>query len=106
MLFHFRLAEYIKHFLLRWRVKDVVLGEFLSLRVFRVANSLRRFREIVRRPPELNIGSEQEPMRAWFSKRHPHTASIDDSNPSDHSVELHMSMTTNNDRCIDSFKDR
>jgi len=45
-------------------------------------------------------------MRAWFSKRHSHTASIHDSSPSDHSIELHVGMTANEHCDLEWFKER
>src|SRR2546426_2610702 len=43
--------------------------------------------------------------RRRFPKRHSHTASIHNSNPSDRAVKLHVGMTADDHRCVESFKD-
>src|ERR1035438_9727249 len=80
--------------------------ELLSLWIRRFPNPLRGFREIVGGMPEFNARSQQEPVGAWFPKRHPHTACIHHSSASDHTVELHVGMPADHYRCVDSFEDR
>src|SRR5204863_8749106 len=61
--------------------------------------------EIVGRMPKLNLGAKQEPIGAWFPKRHAHTARIQDSNPSNRPVKLHVGMTSDDHWDVESFKD-
>src|SRR5947209_5994151 len=79
--------------------------KILSLRITASANALGSFREVVGCMAKLNIRSKYEPKRAWFAKRHPDASGVHHSRLSDRSVELHVGMTTDDDGCVESFKD-
>lgn len=87
-------------------MQDVLCCEISSLWIVGVSNALSSFRQIVARMPELDIGSQKEPVGARFPERHARTAGIHDSNPSDRAVKLHVGMTADDHRRRDSFEDR
>ena len=76
-------------------MQDVAGGEVLGLWVCRATNLFGGSGEIVAGVPELNIGLKQQPIGAGLSERHADTASVHDASRSDHSIKLHMGMTTN-----------
>src|SRR5262249_13956392 len=78
---------------LGWGSQDVPCRKIVSLWIVRVSNALSSSREIVGGMAKLNVGPKREPIGTWFPKRHSHTASIHNSNPSDCSVKLHVGMT-------------
>lgn len=59
--------------------------------------------EIVGLNSKLNVRSKQEPIRSWFPKWHPHAARIYNPNFSDHSIKLHVGMTADDNRHIESL---
>ncbi|MEY2504895.1 MAG: hypothetical protein QOG27_1175 [Verrucomicrobiota bacterium] len=61
------------------------------------SNSFSGFREVEGSAAKLNIGTEQEPISPRFPEWPADTARIDDANVSYHPVELHMSVTADND---------
>ena len=75
-------GEYLNHVFLGWGLQDVQRGKILSLWIGRVSNALSSFGEVVGFMPKLNVGSKQEPVGAWFAKRHSHTAGVHNSSPS------------------------
>ena len=87
-------------------MQNVLCSKIVSLRILRASNALGRFLEIVRGTPQLNAGSEQEPIGTGFAKRHSHAASIHDSNLSNGSVELHVGVTANDHIHVESVKHR
>jgi len=99
-------GEYLKHVFLGWGLQDVPRGKILSLWIGRVSNALSSFGEVVGRMPKLNVGSKQEPIGAWFAKRHSHTAGVHNSSPSDHSVKLHVGMTADDYSYVEAFKEQ
>src|SRR5712692_6438364 len=106
LLSQFHPGKSFEHLFLRWRLQDVTCCKLLSLRIVRLSNALRSFGEIVGRAPQLNVGPKQEPKGAWFAIRHSHTASIHNSNAPDHSVKLHVGMTADDHRYVDSCEGR
>jgi hypothetical protein len=77
----------------------------LSLWIIGVSNSISSLREIVASMPKLNVGPKEEPIRTWVPIWHSHTASIHNSNPSDRSIKLHVGMTADDHRYVESCKD-
>src|SRR5262249_52010989 len=47
---------------------------------------------------------QQEPVGAWFAKRHAQAACIHDADPPDHSIKLHVGMPTDDQRYLESFE--
>src|SRR5215213_11220440 len=78
-----------EYFTLRWGLQHVTFCKLPRLRILRGPNALRSFRQIVRRVPQLNVRSEQEPIGTRLSKRHSHTAGVHNSNSFDPPVKLH-----------------
>ena len=98
--------ERCERFFLGWGMQDIARGKVLGLWVCSAANAVGGSGKIVASVPELNIGVEQQPIGAGFSKGHSDTASIDDSRAPDHSVKLHVRVAADNHRQPESFKDR
>src|SRR5439155_4082950 len=73
-LLQFNTGKCFNHFVLCWGLQDAPCCEIFSMRILCVSNALSSFVEIVGRMPKLNLGAKQEPIRAWFPKRHAHTA--------------------------------
>src|SRR5207302_11375339 len=82
----FNLGKRFKRVSLRRRLEKVPCPKIFSLRILRDSNALGSFREIVGRMSKLNLGSKQQPIGAWFPKRHSHAAGIQNANSSDHPV--------------------
>src|SRR5204862_5921034 len=99
-------CERFKHLCRRWRLQDVACRKIL--RISCGSHALCGSRQVVAGMPQFNltIGSEQEPVGAGLPERHSHAASIHYSSPSDHSIELHVRMTADDERNIEAFKDR
>jgi hypothetical protein len=82
-----------------------VQRESRSLGIARGSNARSGGREIVGGMLKLNLRSRQEPISAWFSEWHSHTASIRNPNLSDRSVKLHVGMTADDQRNVEPCKD-
>src|SRR5262249_20267457 len=85
----------------RWGLREV-----LRLRILRGSNSFRRVGEVVRCATELDSGSEEQPIGAWFTKRRPHAARIHYPSAANLAVKLHVSMAADNDCGTKRFKER
>ena len=55
--------------------------------------------------PKPRLRPEQEPIGAWFAKRHSHTPGIQDTSPSDHPVKLHVRVPADEHRDSESLND-
>src|SRR5207244_7786274 len=102
LLSQFHRSKSFEHLFLRWSLQDVTCCKLFSLGIVRVADARSSFREIVGRMSQMNVGPKQEPKGACFAIRHSDTASIHNSNLPDHSVKLHVGMTADDHRLVDS----
>ena len=81
-------------------------SKILGLWILRLSNALRSSFEVVGRMPPLNLGPQQQPISAWFSKWHSHATRVHDSSLSGRTIKLHMSMPADHERRVNSLKDR
>src|SRR5580704_14140880 len=99
-------SERRESFFLGWGMQDVARGKVLGLWVCGAANTVGGPGKIVASVPELNIWVEQQPIGLGFSERHADAACVHDSSRADHSIKLHVGMTTDDHGDAESFEDR
>src|ERR1700737_4885557 len=80
-----------------WYGQDVLARKLLRTRPCALADPGGRFFAVVVRATEIDLRSEQCPMRARFAVGHANAPWIDDANSAYHPVELHVGMSTDND---------
>jgi hypothetical protein len=56
--------------------------------------------------PQLDVGTEQEPIGAGLSERHPYTTGIHDASFSDPSIELHVGVAADDQGYAESLEER
>jgi hypothetical protein len=94
------------HLPLGRRFEDISECKFTSLGICGVKNAVGSLLKIIIRVPQLNRGTKHQPVSAWFPKRHTDAPGVHDASGSDHSLKLHVGMTTNNNGNFKRFEDR
>ena len=77
--------------------EEHVRRKLLRLWVMRVSNALSCLRRVVGNVPKLNIRTQQEPIRTGSPNGHPHASSVYHTCRPNHSIELHVRMTADNE---------
>src|SRR5260221_10652894 len=78
--------------------------KLLCLWVIGGSNAIGGHRQVIIRMAQLHVRNKQEPIGTRFPERHPHAASIHHSSPADHAIELHVGMTTDDERDVETLK--
>src|SRR4051812_23079720 len=78
-------------------MQKVPIGEVVCVRTRRRSNALCGPGQIVGGPLKLNVGTEKKPIRARFSERHADAAGVDHAHVADGALELHMSVTADDE---------
>ena len=93
-LLQLTVTQYIKHFLGRGRLQNILRGKRLCLGIRRCPNALSSFSQIVGSMLKLKFGVKQQPIGSRFTKGHAHAARVDNTGIADHAVKLDMGVAT------------